>query len=157
MRRIYPYILLLTVLAGAFSSCLKSGLPSARNSSLNAMYSFNYEYRWYDTSYIQPGTHQADTVITVRLVQLGNSVTISHDTVYTFPTYPGNLPAAQTPNVTLSHIWAYASIPDASVMVPLNGAPKLGTPGDFSHPVSYQITAADGSKATWVVVTAPLH
>jgi hypothetical protein len=157
MRRIFQYIFLLLLLAGAFSSCLKSGLPSAKNSSLKAMTSFNYEYRWYDTSYTQPGTPQADTTIAVNVVQLSNSVTISNDTVYTHPTFPANLPAAQIPNVTLGHIWAYASIPDASLIIPMSGAPKLGAPGDFTHPVSYQITAADGSTASWVVVTAPLH
>lgn len=151
------YLFLLILLAVSLSSCLKSGLPSAKNSSLNVMTSFNYEYRWSDTSYTLPGTPQADTTITVQMVQLGNSVTISNDTVYTYPSYPGNLPAAQTSHVTLAHIWAYASIPDASIIRPLNSSPELGVPGDFTKPVSYQIIAADGSKASWVVITAPLH
>jgi hypothetical protein len=142
--------------SGLFSSCLKVGLPKENNSSLNALSNFNYEYRWLDTSYILPGTPQADTLITVDMVQLNNSVTISNDTIYTNPTYPSNLPANQVPNVSLAHIWAYANIPDAATMVPLDGAPKLGTPGDYTHPVSYQITAADGSTTTWIVVTAPL-
>jgi len=121
------------------------------------MTSFNYEYRWYDTSYVQPGTAQADTIITVKLVQLSNSVSISNDTVYTSPSYPSSLPAAQVPNVTLTHLWGYANIPDAALIVPVGSSPVLGEPGDFTKPVSYRITAADGSSATWIVVTAPLH
>lgn len=157
MKYSYKFIPLLGLLTVAFSSCLKSGLPKPDNSPLNAISNFNYEYRWTDTAYILPGTPQADTVITVNMVLLGNSITISQDTIYTSPTIPGNLPASQITNVTLKHIWAYANIPDAAIIAPLNGAPVLGKPGDFTSPVSYQVTAANGTKSTWVVVTAPLQ
>lgn len=138
------------------SSCLKSGLPQANNSSQNKISGFNYEYRWLDTSVVNAGTPTADTIITVMVVQLGNSVNISNDTVYTQPILPSNLPASQVPYVTLTHIWAYANISDAAIIAPLGGAPTLGTAGDYSHPVSYQVMAANGSKRSWVIVTAPL-
>lgn len=157
MKYSYKCIPLIGLLAVALSSCLKSGLPKPNNSSLNAITNFNYEYRWTDTAYILPGTPQADTVITVNMVILGNSITISQDTIYTSPVIPGNLPASQKPNVTLKHLWAYANIPDAATITPMNGAPELGKPGDFSNPVSYQVTAANGTKMSWVVVTAPLQ
>lgn len=153
----YFFSCIILALCGALGGCLKAGLPKANNSSLDAMTSFNYEYRWLDTSYILPGTPEADTSITVNVVQLGNTVVISNDTVYTSPSYPSNLPAGQVPNVTLTHIWGYANIPDAAMIYPLNGSPMLGDPGDFSKPATYKIVAADGSTATWVVVTAPLH
>ena len=157
MKRTQAYIYITIVLVGSLSSCLKAGLPKTSNSSLDVMTSFNYEYRWLDTTYILPGTPQADTSITVNVVQLGNTVVISNDTVYTSPSYPSNLPVSEVPNVSLTHVWGYANIPDAATIVPLDGAPVLGAPGDFSKPVSYTITAADGSTATWVVVTAPLQ
>src|ERR1700761_4776146 len=155
--RTYPVLYFAFAICAALGGCLKAGLPKATNSSLDAMTSFNYEYRWLDTTSILPGTPQADTSITVNVVQLGNTVTVSNDTVYTSPSYPGNLPTAQIPNVTLSHIWGYANIPDAATIYPVDGSPVLGEPGDFSKPQTYKIVAADGSTATWVVVTAPLH
>ncbi|HTJ11911.1 MAG TPA: hypothetical protein VL547_07795 [Dinghuibacter sp.] len=159
MKALRPYLLSCLAIASclALGGCLKAGLPKAGNSSLDAMTSFNYEYRWLDTTYILPGTPQADTSVTVNVVQLGNTVVISNDTVYTSPSYPSNLPASQVPNVTLTHIWGYANIPDAAVIYSVDEAPKLGDPGDYSKPATYKIVAADGSTATWVVVTAPLH
>jgi hypothetical protein len=157
MKYSYKLILLLGLFAAALSSCLKSNLPKLNNSSLNGMTAFNYEYRWVDTSFVLPGTPQADTVISVKMAILDNSVTISHDTLYTAPAIPASLPASQRPNVTLKHLWAYASIPNAATVVPLNSAPRLGDPGDFTGPVSYQVTAANGVASTWVVVTAPLQ
>jgi hypothetical protein len=36
--------------------------------------------------------------------------------------------------------------------MPLNGAPKLGSPGDFSaKEFKYQVTAADGTKREWTI------
>ena len=38
----------------------------------------------------------------------------------------------------------------AARITPLNGAPKLGNPGDFSaKEFKYQVTAADGTKKEW--------
>lgn len=37
-------------------------------------------------------------------------------------------------------------------IMPLNGAPKLGSPGDFSaKEFKYQVTAADGTKREWTI------
>jgi hypothetical protein len=157
MKHIVKIIATLSIISVLSPSCLKTGLPKPNNSSLNAITSFNYEYRWLDTAYVAPGTEQADTVITVKMMKLNNSVTISNDTIYTSPGIPGGLPDLQKPNVTLTHIWGYANIPDAATIRPLNGGPVLGDVGDYTKPVTYQVTAADGATAKWVIITGPLQ
>lgn len=53
----------------------------------------------------------------------------------------------------VSKLWVYVSISDAATLSPLNGAPKLGTPGDFSEDRLYRVTAADGSSQDYVLKT----
>ena len=53
----------------------------------------------------------------------------------------------------LSSLWVYVSISDAATVTPLDGAPKLGTPGDFSANRTYRVTAADGSYSDYVLET----
>ncbi len=39
----------------------------------------------------------------------------------------------------------------ASRISPLEGAPKLGVPGDWSKPNKYKVTASDGSTKEWTI------
>jgi hypothetical protein len=51
--------------------------------------------------------------------------------------------AKVTKTINLSGIVGKATISTAATISPLNSAPKLGLPGNFSGPVSYQVKAAD--------------
>ncbi len=102
------------------------------------------------------GTSKENTRIIIRTIQLDKTKTISNDTVYVTPTFPSGFPRKEKINVTLNHIWGYANIPEASVIAPVNGATELGKPGNFSSPVTYEVTAANGSKKRWVISVAPL-
>lgn len=43
------------------------------------------------------------------------------------------------------------TISTAATIKPINGAPELGVPGDWSKPNQYEITAADGTKKVWTI------
>ncbi|MGV8092167.1 MAG: BT_3044 domain-containing protein [Mangrovibacterium sp.] len=138
------------------TSCLKNDLPEIIESSLNTITAVNFQYRYVDTTYVAPGTPSADTLITVKMVTLNTSIRTSNDTIYCTPTFPSTFPSAQKVNVTLKHIWAYVTIPDAAVIESVDNAPKLGTPGDYSSPTSYKVTAANGDPKVFVIAVKPL-
>jgi hypothetical protein len=134
------------------TSCLKTDLPQLQDSKLDSISTVNFEYRWVDT--IKVGL--ADPQVVSHVAALDNQSVFSHDTIYCTPSFPGSFPSTQKAKVKLNRLWAYFTIPDAAVVTPIDNAPKLGTPGDFSHPVSYKVTAASGASRIYVVVVASL-
>lgn len=64
---------------------------------------------------------------------------------------PSNFPAEEKPEFTMSNVVVMLNISTAAVIKPVDGAPALGKPGDWSKPNKYEITAADGSKQIWTV------
>ena len=158
MKYMFKFILL-TMCIASLTSCLKKDLPGIKSSNQNNLTGFYLEYKWQDTTYIAPGTPNTDTsnvVSSVQFTDANSPQIISNDTLYAYPLFPSNLPLAQKLKVTLNHAIGFADIPDGAVVKPLNGAPELGIPGDYTKPASYEITAADGTKSTWVIVINPL-
>ena len=106
----------------------------------------NFEYRWWDeakdqmavkTLNIEKQISKDDNLITCKL---------------TVPTASGSFTDAVRQNVSLSNLIAYIDLSTAARIMPLNGAPKLGSPGDFSSKeFKYQVTAADGTKREWTI------
>ena len=45
----------------------------------------------------------------------------------------------------------------AAVIAPQDGAPTLGTPGDFSTTRRYVVTAANGTKKDWTIQVTALN
>ena len=134
------------------TSCLKNDLPELQDSTLDSISNVSFEYRWVDTTNVGSANQQ----ILSHVAALDNQAVFSHDTIYCTPTFPGSFPSKQKAKVNLNHLWAYFTIPDAAVVTPVGSAPKLGTPGDFSQPVSYKITASSGATRTYVIVVADL-
>jgi hypothetical protein len=147
---------LLFALPFFFTSCLKKDLPATNNSSLNSITDCYLIYKYADTAVNNKGTANESTLITVHTYKLDRKLTISHDSVYVTPTFPAGFPQKEKAKATLKNIWCAVNIPDAAIINPMNGAPKLGTPGDYSAPVSYNVTAANGSQRKWVISVSPL-
>ncbi|MFT4153651.1 DUF5018-related domain-containing protein [Parafilimonas sp.] len=155
MKDILKIVVLLVVM-GVFGSCLKKDLPETTNSSSNDITGFIYIHKYIDTTINNAGTANVDTQIVVKTQQLNTSISISNDTVYVTPSIPSGFPSSQLSNVTLTNIWGVAYIPDGAIITPVDGAPELGVPGDFSSPASYVVTAANGNEKEWVIYTYPL-
>ncbi|MEG0468180.1 MAG: hypothetical protein RR551_07875, partial [Mucinivorans sp.] len=45
----------------------------------------------------------------------------------------------------------------AARIIPLNGSPVLGVPGDWTKPNKYEVTAANGSKSVWTITVLSLE
>jgi hypothetical protein len=139
-----------------FTSCLKKDLPAANNSSLNNITDCYLVYKYTDTVVDNKGTVNENARATVHTITLDRVVTISNDTVYMTPKFPANFPQKEKAKVTLTNIWCVVNVPDAAVVQPMNGSPKLGTPGNYSSPVSYAVIAANGTEKKWVISVKPL-
>ncbi|MFT3948743.1 MAG: hypothetical protein QM763_17395 [Agriterribacter sp.] len=154
MKYLLNYIVLIAIFC--LASCLKKDLPEVTNASLNNITDFNLLYKYEDVVTDNAGTPNENTRTLIKTQQLNKTITISNDSVYIQPGFPSGFPLSQKSKVSLTNIWGYANIPDAAIVEPVNDAPRLGTPGDYSKPVSYDVIAANGDKKRWVISVAPL-
>lgn len=172
---------LLTVLLGcmlvaSLSSCLYHDLEELENSSEKAMTSVEYSYRFLYNDTIKKGTVNEDIqegrvceVIFQKSIEnieengvKGFKTTLTHSLNSIQKGGPSGSVTKEMLYATfkkqivqdgLSKLWVYVSISDAATLSPLNGAPKLGSPGDFSETRFYRVTAADGSSQDYVLKT----
>lgn len=62
-----------------------------------------------------------------------------------------NIPE-QYRSVAETEMVVYVTISTAATMKPINGAPALGIPADWTADHEYEVTAADGTKKIWKIV-----
>lgn len=169
-------IIAIFFLASAMSSCLYHGLEDLENSSDKDMTNVTYSYRFLYDDTIKKGTINEEiqkgrvcevifnkemqslergsikgfkTILTHNLNSIqkgGPSGSVTKEQLYEmFKKYIGK--------DGLTKLWVYVSISDAAIVSPLDGAPKLGKPGDFSQDRTYRVTAADGSFQDYILQT----
>ncbi len=153
MKKLFQLTILACSAALLLSSCLKHDLPETKDSNQNNVTDFIYFYKYADTTVVNAGTPTEQKNISVRTITLNYTKTISNDTIYVKPTLPASMPLSIKQKISLTNIWATANIPNAARIEPVGGAPVLGTPGDYSKPVTYKVTAANGSSKNWVIKT----
>ena len=133
----------LLMIAGFLQSCLKRDLkelPVFKDAKIDR---FDFEYRWNDN-----GTFRVVRFTTNAPVVNGNSMTVTT----TVPAASGSFTTAVRDQVTASNITGMCNISTAATIQPASGSPALGAPGNYSKPVAYQVTAADGkTMITWQV------
>lgn len=142
----YINIILLIFLMSTVSSCLKSGLDDLPAYNDAQITNLNFEYRWWDEEHrqmavktlgIEKNISEDDNLITCKL---------------TVPDASGSFTATIRQGVSLSKLIAYMDLSTAARVTPMNGAPALGNPGDFSaKEFKYLVTAADGTQREWTI------
>lgn len=141
-------ILMLLLCAAVTTSCLESNLDDldtydgADITGLAGVY-----YRYYGTE-----TIPASGEVQVKQVSLnyGNFKSDTDAATCEFACQlPSNFPSSEKANFSLSNVVVVLNISTAAVIKPVDGAPKLGVPGDWSKPNKYEVTAANGDKKTW--------
>lgn len=125
------------------TGCLTSGIDDpeevfdgANITGLQGVY-----YRYIDAS---------GDVQQVRLA-IGSDINDEENTMEIVYLVPSNFPQDQVDKVTTSNLVVVLNISTAAIIKPIDGAPKLGVPGDWSKPNKYEITAANGNKKIWTV------
>lgn len=157
MKKIFNIvtIFLLTLLG---TSCLKDNLSGKYNSTHAEMTDFRLFYKYQDTTIDQQGTKNEVMRIAIKAVQLNSTMKVDSaaGTLQITPTLPSDFPQKYRRKVSLTRLWGVAYISSAAIIAPLNGSPALGTPGDYSKPVTYEITSPAGNRKTWTVTVEQL-
>ena len=147
----YLYLIAAMFVAVLSTSCLESGLEDLDEYSGCDITNGNVLWRWYAGGNIPASGEQQ-----VKQVQLAAARTQdAENCVYTIKYVTGNIPEAERPNFTEAKAVVEVTISTAAVIKPINGAPKLGVPGDWSKDNQYEVIAADGTKKTWTIVVEP--
>ena len=135
----------LLALIFGLSSCLKGNLPDLpaySDADITELYS---QYRYLDTEQYPDGSN------IVRIVTLSVSdKSFSNGTASATVTVPDassfTVPGERD-KVSATNIVMMCNISTGASIEPLEGAPKLGMPGDFSKLQKYKVTAADGKTS----------
>lgn len=142
--------MLIAVISG-LSSCMKAGLEELPLYGDSKISSILGEYRYYG-----PQSWQGQPL--VEYVQLTRSAqTINNDAntiavTFTVPAASGNFTAAERAKVSLNNIALRFTISAAAIIKPMDGAPTLGVPGNWSGGgKKYRVTAADGTYSDWTI------
>ena len=176
MRNIFNTLLAGVLLMTSMSSCLYHDLEELENSSEKEMTNVDYSYRLLNDATIKKGTvneeiqreRVCEVIFNKKIESLekggikGFKTTLTHNVNSVQKGGPAGSVTKQMlydmfkqkiAKDGLSCLWVYVSISDAATISPLNGAPKLGTPGDYSTDRTYRVTAADGSYIDYVLET----
>ncbi len=147
MRK-YIYTIILIALPILFGSCLKDGMDEVEYTTECEVNSVAFEHRWAIES-------DAEGVYTLYFKNLNVNQTIDREnqTITVDLTVPGTDNAftqEERDKVSLSSLACSFVVSHAASVTPLDGAPKLGTLGDYSaQSYRYRITSASGNYKDW--------
>lgn len=148
------FLYLLPIALLSLTSCLESNLDKLPVYSEAEMTDFDLEYR-----FAVKNTNGIDYLSVVTLTTTpvidNNSMTITLSPKISAP--GGTFTSEERKKVSLKSIVGYAKVSPAAMVSPLEGAPKLGVPGDFSVSRKYRVAAADRKTSkVWTIVINPL-
>ncbi|RIJ50843.1 DUF4361 domain-containing protein [Maribellus luteus] len=147
-------IYILAILVSTLTSCINWGLEELPLYDEVEITSFDLEHRY--------TTENANGVESVVFTKLNSSVDISSENAIitvtaTIPPPTQIFTQEIRRSISLENIAGYFKLSPASKVEPLDGAPELGVPGDFSVERKYKVTAADGKTTKiWTVKVNPL-
>ncbi|MFJ1490434.1 DUF5018-related domain-containing protein [Capnocytophaga canis] len=158
MRK-FIYIIL-AIIAVSVTSCLKKGLEDLPEFEENDITGINrVEYR-----FVSEQVSNASGQNVVKFVGLSikgkpaiNNVDKSITFEVTVPKASGVFTDSERAKVSLNNLVVIVNLSTAARISPIEGSPKLGTPGDWSKPNKYIVEAANGNKAEWTIQITTLN
>lgn len=132
-----------------FSSCLKDGLEEGEFSSECDVTDVKFEHRWADEM-DTPGMAK----LLFKEMQVKKTIDKENcivEVIITVPKADGNYPVEQREVTALSNLACSFFVSRAASVKPLNGAPKLGTMGDYSTDCTYRVISASGKYKDWTL------
>jgi len=150
MKKIYILFVALSLIT---TSCIDWGLDELPVYHDAQMLGLNFEYRY--------TVENSNGVEQMAVKKMTTNVTVSDEAgtvsaVITIPEASGTFTSEIASQVNLTNIIGYASVSTGASIDPLEGAPELGLTGNFTSPVKYKVTAADGSTTKIYTVTVSM-
>lgn len=141
------YTVLILLILGFFSSCLKQGLPEYENWELNSIQNVYIEHR-FETSKQANG----QPIIGYQRLNVNREVDEESGLItlkVTVPNPIGDFTEDEREKVVQNNLWMYVDLSTAATIRPLGKSPKLGDPVDLTKEHQYEVTAANGDKKVW--------
>lgn len=147
--------LIFTLIVTGLTSCLENGLEELPAFEETQITNIFLEHRYQD-----PNDEWIDGSQVVKYKRMEVTSTTSGGTIEVDATVPGasgSFTEQERQKVSLGNMVVYLNISTAAKIEPLDGAPVLGAPGDYTQPRNYKVTAADGeSTQIWTIKVNPL-
>lgn len=141
------------------SSCLKTGLEDLPAFEEAEITDVKFDFRYKDMEDINP--LDGEPIVKVINLIVEDKVIDATASKIALTLRVPDVTSSFTENVrntvTLSNIVGKFNLSTAATIAPLNGAPVLGMPGDFSSPRAYRVTAANGTTKDWTVHVTSLN
>ncbi|MDR3269285.1 MAG: hypothetical protein LBT83_09490 [Tannerella sp.] len=145
-------------MACILTSCLTAGLEDLPAFEEAEITDVRFEFRYKDAS--APWIDGEPMVRIVNLTTQNRVIDTNAATITCALQVPAAADAfteAVRGQVSLASLAGKFNLSTAAVIAPVEGAPVLGIPGDFSGPRKYKVTAADGTTKTWTVHVTGLN
>lgn len=152
MEKIMRFISVMFLSVCMFS-CLEAGLDELPVYTEADITDFRFEYRYDNPDKIWPdGSNVIEFVRLTTEKQVFDNEKMEISLTVRVPTAGGTFSEDEREKVFLSNLVGYCYISTAASVKPIEGSPKLGASGDYSFPVRYMITAADGKTSKiWTI------
>ena len=130
---------------------MKSGLDDIEDSDQCTISSLTKEYRW-----ITQNANGYDQLSRQQMT-LSNTAPDENNEIHftvTVPSASSSFSKEVRQHVSLDGLYLIAVISSAAKIMPLDGAPSLGLPGNYEigKDYRYEVTAANGKKAVYHIV-----
>ena len=147
--KILKFIIALFVIALSCTSCLESNLEELKTYEGNDITSGYAWYRYKGNNTLNASGEQQ--IIQKELQRTGQVIDNEAATCALQFKVPTNFSDAERNGVNINNLVVAVDISTAAVMSPVEGAPKLGVPADWSSPHKYLVKAANGQTKVWTV------
>lgn len=146
MKTLYNFLILL-LLAGLHTSCLKSGLDELETYNQNDITNIRFEYRWWDEAgrRLRIMEMEVEKTIDTKAKEVVCSIKV--------PATTGTFTEAIRNQVSLSTLAMNVDASTSARIHPVGNAPVMGSfPADFTaKEFVYTVTAGNGDKANWTI------
>ena len=151
MKKYFSIFGIMLCMLFGMTSCLESGLDDLESFDTADIENWPVAYYRYYTG-DQMAVNGEQQVKQIQLTRTAGDYDFDEENKTGQPFFnitvaPNNVPEAEKAN----NLVVVLTVSTAATVTPVDGAPKLGVPGDWSKPNKYKITAANGNSRIWTV------
>lgn len=141
-------LLLLAICLPFIAACSKADLPAYEEAEITKVGAYHRFYSG-DKDALTGENIVAEKELTATVDIDSDKGTAS--AAFSIPSASGKFTEAERAKVSLNNLVVYINVSTAARVTPLEGAPKFGTPADWTKEHKYNVMAADGTTKTWTV------
>lgn len=133
------------------TSCLKQDLPDYPLWEENEISNVYVEHRFESSD-----TYGDAPIVSYKRLDVEQIIDPVNATInirITVPSAGNKFTEEERLKVDIEKLWMYVDISTAATIEPLDGTPPLGDPVNLKNTLRYLVTAANGNKKEWTIIT----